>query len=188
MSYKNNNVISFFCDAEMQEKYPNLTYQYGTAIDLNPIYNPKIEINQSGSNQVVLTTNILSVSFINRNILNDFSNEKFVKIFAQNGFSQWGGNFNATQKIIAYNYFGLNKFINDLLLVMNFEDGKIFLKIISKNYKVVNRIDKMEYFIQFKKFYLKDSKKFFKILNSNIGKLKNMEDSEFFNLLNQKFE
>jgi hypothetical protein len=195
-SYMDGNSGSFVCDSRIKNLYPSLNYDYGTAIDLNPFLNPKIEFvvleNKQNSGEIkktlLMKADLENAKFLNRSFIDSRKNENFIKIFSQNGFTEWGGTFGLKEKITVFNYFGVNEIVSKLLVLMQQDDAKKFFKIIVKNHKIINKIDEEEFFLQFKLFYQKNPQKFLLILEKNIGKLKTMESGEFFNLFRTKFE
>jgi len=64
-------------------------HSYGAAIDVNPIQNPYIIIDDNASSCDVFPRE--AVRFLNRNNQRVGMVEPIVKIFAKYGFSQWGG-------------------------------------------------------------------------------------------------
>ena len=191
ISISDNNVISYICQKDLQDKFAgyNLMYHYGAAIDLNPLTNPMISIaGQYDKNSYAYKIRAISANYINRYINNKLYNENFVGIFAKNGLTEWGGNFSSKQKdnLIAWQYFGLNPIIVKLILEMNKDDAKEFLDIFIMNHDIAQKINKEEFYSQIHCAYKNNKKSCFKFLKKNFKKLNNISDSEFFNLLSKE--
>jgi hypothetical protein len=78
-------------------------HAYGLAIDINPVQNPYIVIQDDGHVEVYPKA---GVEFLNRTNLRPGMVEPIVPIFKKYGFSEWGGNWN---KPIDYHHFQLSR-------------------------------------------------------------------------------
>ena len=178
-SKMDNNSLSFICDPK--EKDAGLLYSYGVAFDINPIYNPELSYqNNDDIGKVSILVPKSSILFVNRKYPFEMKNDEFAGIFRKYGFSEWGGNWNYN---INWHYFSINPFVASILLAMTVEDGKKFIDIVVKNIKFVERFNKSEFNTQLKYLYQKDPSKFLKILEKKFSNLKDLTDSQFFDLL-----
>ena len=176
-----NVSMGFICDKDDDQ---NLLYSYGLAFDINPLYNPALNyVVDPNSDYAFIQVNNISKNFINRRIDFPMKNEDVVDIFTENGFSDWGGNW---LKDVKWQYFSIEKNIATLLFLMKTEDAKKFFDVVVDNIKFIDRFKKENFMIEVKYLYQKDGKKFLKIFEKNIGKLKNLSDSQFFDLLRKK--
>ncbi len=104
-------------------------HAYGTAIDINPVNNPYIDIPCTDSLGIAQFEPIAGMAFANRmeNRLGKENRkgmaEAVIDIFAKNGFYWWGGYWNCP---IDYQHFQLSRSITELLSVMPPEEAKVF--------------------------------------------------------------
>lgn len=96
-------------------------HSYGIAMDINPLQNPFVKISEG--NQTIQP--LLGIDYINRSILRPgMINQHVVKIFKENGFNVWGGNW---KNPIDYQHFEIPRALAELLVVMNpFEASDFF--------------------------------------------------------------
>ena len=184
-SHKDSRVenvsMGFICDKDDDK---NLLYSYGLAFDINPLYNPALNyVVDSSSDYAFIQVNNISKNFINRRTNFPMKNEDVVDIFRANGFSIWGGNW---LQDINWQYFSIEKNIATLLFLMKEEDARKFFDVLVDNIKFIDKFKKENFMIEIKYLYQKDEKKFLKIFEKNIGKLKNLSDSQFFDILRKK--
>ena len=137
----------------------------------------------SSSDYAFIQVNNISKNFINRRTNFPMKNEDVVDIFRANGFSIWGGNW---LQDINWQYFSIEKNIATLLFLMKEEDARKFFDVLVDNIKFIDKFKKENFMIEIKYLYQKDEKKFLKIFEKNIGKLKNLSDSQFFDILRKK--
>ena len=78
-------------------------HAYGLAIDINPVQNPYIGIQDDGPVEIHPKE---GVEFLNRTNLRPGMVEPIVPIFKKYGFSEWGGNWN---KPIDYHHFQVSR-------------------------------------------------------------------------------
>jgi hypothetical protein len=176
-----NVSMGFICDKDDDQ---NLLYSYGLAFDINPLYNPALNyVVDSSSDYAFIQVNNISKNFINRRTNFPMKNEDVVDIFRANGFSIWGGNW---LQDINWQYFSIEKNIATLLFLMKEEDARKFFDLLVDNIKFIDRFKKENFMIEIKYLYQKDERKFLKIFEKNIGKLKNLSDSQFFDILRKK--
>ena len=74
-------------------------HSYGLAIDINPLQNPFIKINDDKTVQILPKE---GVNYLNRNNIRQGMVEPIVTIFEVNGINEWGGNWNTP---IDYHHF-----------------------------------------------------------------------------------
>lgn len=65
------------------------SHAYGAAIDINPAQNPYLRLNEEESSVEVYPKS--AIRYINRNILKKGMVETVVEVFADHGFTVWGG-------------------------------------------------------------------------------------------------
>lgn len=172
-----NNSISFICDPSLKENIS--LHKYGLAFEINPLYNPSIQY-QNHDTRTIISTIRNSSDFINRTCNFPLKNENIATIFRKYGFSEWGGNWNYNPN---WQYFSINLGVADIILLMNREDSKKFLKIIVNNIDLVERFNKIGFAFEINNLYQKNHKKFLKVFSRNFKKLKRLDDSQFFDLL-----
>lgn len=104
-------------------------HAYGTAIDINPINNPYIDIPCNSSQGIARFEPVAGIKYANRmeNRLGKKNRsgmaEQAIDIFARNGFYWWGGYWNCP---IDYQHFQISRTITELLAVMTSEEAKAF--------------------------------------------------------------
>jgi len=104
-------------------------HAYGTAIDINPINNPFIDISCEDSLGISRIAPIAGTKYLNRmeNRLGKSNRkgmaEEVVGIFAKNGFYWWGGYWDCP---IDYQHFQISRSISELLAIMEHEEATIF--------------------------------------------------------------
>lgn len=67
------------------------SHAYGVAIDVNPRQNPYLRFNREASNITVYPSGALT--YVNRNVRRPGMVEHIVEVFAEFGFTEWGGNW-----------------------------------------------------------------------------------------------
>ena len=67
------------------------SHAYGVAIDINPVQNPFMMLDRDSSTIKIYPEE--SISYVNRGVAKKGMVEEIVSIFAQYGFSEWGGNW-----------------------------------------------------------------------------------------------
>lgn len=106
-------------------------HAYGTAIDLNPIQNPFIEISCDGKGGIARYQPVASIKYANRmeNRLGKENRkgmaEEVIDVFAKNGFYWWGGYWNCP---IDYQHFQISRSLTELLAAMTPEDAEAFFE------------------------------------------------------------
>ena len=90
-SMADNNSSGFNCrKISNTDKWSS--HSYGMAIDINPIQNPCITINENAGNAEILPSN--GSKYLNRKFIRLGMVESIVKIFSENQFTVWGGDWN----------------------------------------------------------------------------------------------
>lgn len=110
-------------------------HSFGTAIDINPVQNPYILINEKTAVATYLPH--ASISFANRNIERlgkqrqmGFA-EEVIDVFAQHGFYGWGGFWDTP---IDYQHFQLDRDVSYLLARMNASQAFTFFNLLKDYY------------------------------------------------------
>lgn len=67
------------------------SHAYGVAIDINPMQNPYLMLNRNTSSINIFPDK--GISYVNRRVMRAGMVEDIVPIFAQHGFTEWGGNW-----------------------------------------------------------------------------------------------
>lgn len=67
------------------------SHAYGAAIDINPVQNPYMQLNEKESSIKVYPAE--GITHVNRNARKPGMTEEIVELFADHGFSEWGGNW-----------------------------------------------------------------------------------------------
>jgi hypothetical protein len=132
---KNNEIIvddnynysgSYACRNMVGKAVPS-RHSLGLAIDINPLFNPFLQINA----QTKAIENIVpkdGIFYLNRDTIRPNKPARFgiitkdiVKIFAQNGFTTWGGYWDFP---LDYHHFELSANLSGLLVSMSDEDAE----------------------------------------------------------------
>ena len=117
-----DNNSSCFCYRPAARTGAISIHSYGVAVDINPLQNPYIVINEEQG-----TANIHPKSgweFLNRHKKRPGMVEDIVSIFSKHGFLIWGGQWSSP---IDYHHFQLHRGTTELLLAMTLDDGKLFI-------------------------------------------------------------
>jgi hypothetical protein len=108
-------------------------HSYGLAIDINPVQNPVLEINNDGTINFSPKESIL---YINRmenrpdKATRIGMTEQVISIFTKNGFNIWGGYWDNP---IDYHHFQLDRSLAEKLVNSTYEEGrKIFINHLKK--------------------------------------------------------
>lgn len=136
LSLKDNNTSCFNCRAIVGDNKLLSMHSYGLAIDINPWQNPYINTDIT-YDQKALISPMQGLSYLNRANLRPGMTEQIVHIFAQNGFTIWGGRWNSP---IDWQHFQTSRAVANLLAIMNYNDAKIFFKLYAKNPTLFNKI------------------------------------------------
>jgi hypothetical protein len=124
-------------------------HAYGTAIDINPINNPYIDIPCNDSQGVARFEPVAGIKYANRmeNRLGKKNRsgmaEQAIDIFARNCFYWWGGYWNCP---IDYQHFQISRSITELLVVMTAEEAKDFFIKTQQYYN--NKNEPIEYALE----------------------------------------
>ncbi|MEM7617340.1 MAG: M15 family metallopeptidase [Pseudomonadota bacterium] len=100
-------------------------HSYGLAIDINPVQNPFIIMENEHDNALTIFP-AGGKKYLNRTNKRPGMIENMpavLDIFARNGFTIWGGNWNS---MLDYHHFQIERSIAEKLSQMNFTDGKEF--------------------------------------------------------------
>lgn len=106
-------------------------HAYGTAIDLNPVNNPYVEIACDDSLGIARFRPAAGIRFANRmeNRLGKVNRkgmaEEVIDVFAKNGFYWWGGYWNCP---IDYQHFQISRSVTELLVAMPPDDATRFFE------------------------------------------------------------
>lgn len=176
-----NISMGFICDSNDDK---SLLYSYGMAFDINPLYNPALKYTtNSVDGSVSIKAPGVSRGFINRGLNFRMKNEEIASIFHENGFSNWGGNWIEDMN---WQYFSVDKNVASLLFSMRAEDAEKFFNIVVDNIEFIDRFKKDNFTTEIKYLYQNNGRQFLTIFGSNVKKLKNLSDSQFFDLLRKK--
>lgn len=106
-------------------------HSYGLAIDINPKQNPYIK-----DGKIMPTT---SEEYISRsNYKKGMISLEIASIFAKNGFSIWGGNWNKSYK--DYHHFQLPENVVQILAKINITSGEILFKCCVYKQEIIKNI------------------------------------------------
>ena len=151
-------------------------HSYGTAIDINPVNNPLVDIPCEDSLGIAQFEPITGIKYANRmeNRLGKTNRqgmaEAAVEVFARNGFYWWGGYWNCP---IDYQHFQLSRSVSELLAIMESEEAILFFKILQEYYNdhqqpIEDALEaKIGETVDFKDAYLQDPEGFIQM----VGKL-----------------
>lgn len=112
-------------------------HAYGTAIDINPVNNPFIDIPCEGGMGMFRFQPIEGMKFANRmeNRLGKKNRagmaEEVIHVFARNGFYWWGGYWNCP---IDYQHFQISRSITELLVAMESDEATQFFQTVQDYY------------------------------------------------------
>lgn len=161
-SMADNNSFSFSCREITGGGLPSV-HSYGLAIDINPIQNPYISIPSDISQAGLVTVKPSEgSSYLNRTNIRPGMSEVIIDLFAENGFSVWGGKWNTP---IDWQHFQTSRAMAQLLAIMNYNDGRTLFEFYTKTPQMLNKIDPNNN--QFVEFYKKDSKMFMQCLKKS---------------------
>lgn len=137
LAMESNNTSSLNQRNITNQNLPSL-HSYGLAIDINPVQNPFIQIDNDAGTAIFLPKS--GIKFANRkeNRINKASRigmaEEVVKIFYQNGFDIWGGDWDDP---IDYQHFQISRALATRLISADSEDAK---KIFDEHVKSLNSV------------------------------------------------
>ncbi|MEZ4487700.1 MAG: M15 family metallopeptidase [Cyanobacteriota/Melainabacteria group bacterium] len=97
-------------------------HSYGAAIDINPLQNPYLQIDEE--NGMVKVNPKKGWSYLNRRNRKAGMVEEIIPVFAQHGFVVWGGTWTTP---IDYHHFQLPRFMVELLASLEPEEGRSLL-------------------------------------------------------------
>lgn len=92
-SMEANNTFCFYCPMPQENSSPS-KHAYGLAIDINPLYNPRITYNADGTEQIFPAS---AESYADRSLSFPYKideNDLCYQLFKEHGFT-WGGSFNS---------------------------------------------------------------------------------------------
>jgi hypothetical protein len=98
-------------------------------------------------------------AYMNRTNIRPGMSETIINVFAQNGFSVWGGKWNTS---IDWHHFQTSRPMAQLLAVMSYNDGCVLFKLYTKTPQMLNAIDSNNN--QFVGLYEKNPGKFMQCL------------------------
>lgn len=176
-SMADNNSSCFNCREITGGGLPSL-HSYGLAIDINPIQNPYIGP-QEGENAEQGLAKVLpgkGLGYLNRtNIRPGMAEMGGIRdIFKKHGFTIWGGQWNNP---IDWQHFQPSRATAQILAVMNPNDALTFFEMYVKEPTLFNAIDPKNN--QFIGLYLKNSKQFMKLLETEPDLLKATPDEAY---------
>jgi hypothetical protein len=174
-SMKDNNSSCFNCREITGGGLPSI-HSYGLAIDINPLQNPYVAPHDEstvhqGCAKVLPASGI---SYLNRTNMRPGMAESIKDLFAENGFTIWGGNWNDP---IDWQHFQPSRAVAQLLAVMNFEDAFVFFRMYAQQPKMLNAVDAKQN--KLVNFYTQNPIKFMQALEHNRDLLK-MEPLEAY--------
>ena len=184
-SMKDNNSSCYNCRFITGGNNIPSIHSYGLAIDINPIQNPYITIENQEENYIKILPNI-GKEYINRNNLRPGMVENIVEIFKKNGFTDWGGKW-IYPRPIDWQHFQLPRPLAQLLAIMPVKEGEEFFEMFIAsqsqifNYGEYDPVDSN----QFVSLYVKYTKKFIAAFKHN-NNIFNMSTIEALNKLNKK--
>lgn len=111
---------------------------YGLAIDVNPIQNPFITLNETDGTAKIHPPE--GWQYLNRRNQKSGMLEPVVSVFAENGFVIWGGGWTTP---IDYHHFQPPRMVADLLSVLSREDGIRFFEFCANHHNQL--IDKLSH-------------------------------------------
>jgi hypothetical protein len=131
VSMADNNTSCFNCREITGGGLPSI-HSYGLAIDVNPIQNPFLSIEQS---EDVLRCPLTVMpaagkEYLNRTNIRPGMAETIVNVFKKNGFRVWGGNWNTP---IDWQHFQTPRALAKLLAIMVPEDAEILFEVYVQN-------------------------------------------------------
>jgi len=150
-----DNNSTCFCYREITGGGAISIHAYGLAIDINPHQNPYIN-----SAAEVLPTE--GIAYLNRTNLRPGMAESIVKIFQENGFSIWGGNWNTP---IDWQHFQTSRAMAQLLAVMSAQDAHTFFEMYVQYPRLLNVIDPKDQ--RLSTLYQKNPYEFIKVLQEH---------------------
>lgn len=99
------NNISAFNGRKIMNTDGWSSHAYGVAIDINPVQNPYLMLNQNTFTLKIFPDK--RISNINRGVMRAGMVEDIVPVFAQHGFTEWGGNWALTPDYPIFSYHGI---------------------------------------------------------------------------------
>jgi len=147
-------------------------HAYGTAIDINPVNNPFVDISCSDTEGIARFQPAAGIKYANRmeNRLGKTNRkglaEDALEVFSKNGFYWWGGYWNCP---IDYQHFQVSRSITELLVAMEPEEAAIFFKqVVAYFNKTHQPIEdalkaKIGKDVSFVTFYKQDKERFHKV-------------------------
>lgn len=147
-------------------------HAYGTAIDINPVQNPFVDIPCAGDEGIARYQPAAGIRYANRmkNRLGKANRqglvEEVIDVFAQNGFYWWGGYWNCP---IDYQHFQISRSITELLIAMNEQQATQFfqkcVEYFNKHQQPIEDAMRQQIEGSFADLYQQDAAKFYKIIN-----------------------
>ena len=124
-SMADNNSSCFNCREIVGGGLPSL-HSYGLAIDINPIHNPYIMLEDSTNKKrgIIKILPAAGYDYLNRTNIRPGMVEPIVPIFAKNGFPVWGGKWNTP---IDWQHFQPSRAMAQLLALMTYDHGNIWV-------------------------------------------------------------
>ncbi len=173
---EHNNSSSFNCRPIKDTNIFSI-HSYGLAIDINPKQNPYVIIKDPNSDEVKnrkpLESNIVLVQpfdgayYLNRSNKRAgmiTPNDDVVKLFYENGFIIWGGNWNYPMDT---QHFQTTREMANLLAIMSSDHAEYFYDLYVKSNELKSSSNTKDIIISFTDYYKKDSKKIITYIKNN---------------------
>ena len=100
-------------------------HAYGLAIDVNPVQNPYLTWTKNIPSGYIQVAPIAGNHFLNRRHIRPGMVEPILHIFKENGFKEWGGEWNTT---LDWHHFQCSETLAKQLMNHNFQEGKELFK------------------------------------------------------------
>ena len=168
-SMRDNNSSSFNCRAITGTQGNFSLHAYGVAIDINPIQNPYIAIDeQQGTAQISPQA---GWHYLNRDNQAPGMAETVTAIFRQHGLGIWGGHWHTP---IDWQHFQPSRTLAQLLAAMSSNDANIFFAWYKQNAKFLNALSSKDHTLT--KYYQQNPQKFMRLYGRHHKSLNNSSD------------
>ncbi len=165
-----NYSVSYACRSIVGSKHHS-KHSFGMAIDLNPLFNPYVKTNANKTKTIVPKNGEFFVDKLtnkpNKADKIGVINPKVVKIFKQNGFTTWGGNW---RNPIDSHHFEFGDALAELLVAMKDNDGE---KMFELHVRYFNKTNKDIVKLMLTNFEVKSAKELIEIYKINHRKFLN---------------
>jgi len=133
-----DNNSSAYCFRPIARTARISVHSYGVAIDLNPVQNPYVVLNDEKGIAEIHPKS--GCEFLNRHLQKPGMVESIVSLWTEHGFLVWGGQWSTP---IDYQHFQLHRGTAELLTVMTAEDGKLFIEATLGHRDKLSKLDSM---------------------------------------------